>query len=343
MTRRARAGWFAVAASLLLHAAIIGGFREWLPPSPVWVEAPPIEARLVAVVSTPAPVAPPPAAPRRPPARVPVVAEAAPAPEPVPSPAPPATSTESSEAVPPVVAVPEPVAAVPKPESEPIAAAPEVMLVPTAAAALPARIDMRFKVHYGLASGEQTLVWVSEGMHYTVTSVASATGLAGVFYRGQLVQTSRGRITAAGLQPEEFWDQRGERRSSARIEQAENGVHLTLTPAQGAPRHFSHGGGVQDLLSLMFQLALTAPPQGQASYAVFNGKKLREYTFEPRGEVELETALGTLNTLHVVRLADAAGRFEAWLAVDRNYLPVRVLRGDDDGNVVELRVLSIAP
>jgi hypothetical protein len=163
-----------------------------------------------------------------------------------------------------------------------------------------------------------------------------------MFYRGRFVQTSRGRITPRGLVPEEFWDQRGDKRSSARFDAA-SGM-LTLSPAKGAPRHYPYPEGVQDALSLFFQFALTAPPQDrQLGYTVFNGKKLRTYTYDIRGEEVLETALGALRTLRLVRAADGDGRFEIWLAIDRHYLPVRLLRSDDKGNEVELAVRSITP
>ena len=185
-------------------------------------------------------------------------------------------------------------------------------------------------------------MWVNEGERYTVISVAEATGLAGIFYRGRFVQTSRGRITPRGLQPEAFWDQRGNKRSSARFDAAQG--HLALTPAKGATRHFVYQGDVQDVVSLFFQLALTAPPpDGQLIYKVFNGKKLRDYIYEVRGKETLETELGALRTLHLARVADGEGRFEVWLAIDRYYLPVRVLRSDDKGNDVELSLQSIAP
>ena len=225
----------------------------------------------------------------------------------------------------------------------------EPVVDPVAEAALPAlntlppRIDMRFQVRYGIASGEQTLLWVSDGTHYTVTSVAAATGLAGVFYRGRFAQTSSGRVTPQGLQPEEFWDQRGDRRSSARFDAASS--RYTLTPANGAPRHFDTAGqDPQDALSLFFQFALTAPPtETELGYTVFNGRKLRDYVYTVHGEAMLETGLGSLRTLHLVRQRDGDGRFEIWLAIDRHYLPVRVLSSDDKGNEVELRVRSIAP
>ncbi|MHB8983646.1 DUF3108 domain-containing protein, partial [Thiobacillus sp.] len=209
-----------------------------------------------------------------------------------------------------------------------------------AARVLPPRLELRFDVRYGLASGKQSLLWVNEGERYTVSSVAEASGLAGIFYRGRFVQMSRGRLTAQGLQPEEFWDQRGDKRSSARFAAEQ----LTLLPARGAPRHFRYEGTAQDALSLFFQLALDVPASdGQLGYTVFNGKKLREYRYASRGEVVLETALGPLRTLHLERVGAADGRFEVWLAIDRHYLPVRLLRQDEAGDTIELQIQGIAP
>lgn len=329
----------ALAISLLLHVGLLLGALGWsrLP----WTPAPTpplIEARLVAA---PAAKAPPPA---KPPIRSPrpeTVPERAP--EPLPEAA--ATNEMIAETAPDVTALDavDPVIEITEPAVETVAE-PVADTAPEAALnALPPRIDMRFQVRYGLASGEQTLLWVSDGTHYTVTSVAAASGLVGVFYRGRFVQTSRGRITPQGLQPEEFWDQRGDRRSSARFDPAQS--RYTLTLGSGPPRHFdTTGRDPQDALSLFFQFALTAPPtETELTYTVFNGRKLRDYVYTVRGEDMLETGLGTLRTLHLVRQLDGDGRFEIWLAIDRHYLPVRVLRSDDKGNEVELRVQSITP
>jgi len=338
--RRVRPWWLALAASLLLHGSLIGGLEwrlpQWHPPA----EPPPFDAQLVAapppvvpppaaVPPLPAPPAIPPRTPRVAPAELPAAAETEAETE-----AAAIAAADSSAA--PAVRLDEAPAAAPAPVEAPPAAA-----VP-ALNPLPPRLDLHFRVHYGVASGEQTLLWVNEGERYTLTSVAAASGLAGVFYRGRFVQTSRGRITPHGLQPEEFWDQRGGKRSRASFDAA-NGS-LTLIPAKGAPRHFAYQGEVQDALSLFFQLALTAPPpDGRLTYTVFNGKKLRDYSYEVRGEEILQTALGELRTLHLARVAGDDGRFEAWLAIDRLYLPVRVLRSDDKGGTVELSVKSIGP
>jgi len=329
VTRSARLWWLALAGSLLLHAGLLGGLNWTLPLWEDVSEPPPIEARLM----------PPVAVPRPPQAKPP------PRPGPAPQPAPVAPEAiAEAPVIPEIEAAGSPVAPQDEPPgaetapANPDTAGTEETIPPLNP--LPSRLDLRFQVNYGLARGEQTLVWINEGDRYTLTSVAAATGLTGVFYSGRFVQTSRGRITPRGLAPEEFWDQRGDKHSSARFDSASN--TLTVTPAKGAPRHFNYGDDVQDVLSLFFHLALTAPlPDGLLTYTVFNGKKLRNYAYDVRGEETLETGLGALRTLHLVRRSDVDGRFEIWLAIDRHYLPVRILRAEKAGVDGELAILSI--
>lgn len=324
---------------MLLHGGLLGGLDWKLPQWQPLLEPPAFDAQLVSIPATVV-------APRQPisPASNPSTSYH-PAQQGVASPPPqPLDNLDTSVSAPDVV-VAEPsvdvaaVDAVTRVEEAPVTPLP----AGPALNPLPHRLDLRFEVQYGPASGEQTLLWVDEGDgRYTVTSVAAATGLAGLLYRGRFVQTSRGLITSRGLQPEEFWDQRGNKRSSARFNAAKG--LLTLSPEKGEPRHIDYQGDVQDAVSLFFQLVLTAPPSEQRlTYRVFNGKKLRDYTYEVRGEATLETVLGALRTLHLVRIADGDGRFEAWLAIDRHYLPVRVLRSDEKGNEMELRIQSITP
>lgn len=350
---RVRAG-LALAGSLLLHASLVGTVGVTHSP---WHAAPPLPALEVelrsaappaapAVRVVPASVVPAPGAtaPKR---SRPPLERAAPAAEAIaaadsadgedfatPPSAAPAPDETAPRVIAPDVTVPEESPAPPPPEAETAQAA------ALDARVLPSRLELRFDVRYGVASGKQSLLWVNEGERYTLSSVAEASGLAGIFYRGRFVQVSRGRLTAQGLQPEEFWDQRGDKRSSARFDAQQ----LTFLPARGVPRHFSYSTPPQDALSLFFQLALDVPASGgQVGYTVFNGKKLREYRYAPRGEVVLDTALGPLRTLHLERVGDADGRFEAWLAIDRHYLPVRLLRQDEAGNTIELQIQDIAP
>lgn len=329
-------GGVALAVSLLLHGVLLGGLNGLWPAAREPAPPPVFEASLIAP-----PPPPPPVSKSLPKPRPPVPRPAAPPPPaPVPAELPVLATEEPAEPAVPA----EPETAEAAAEAVPVASSSESDSIVESAPPLnplPARIDMRFELRYGPASGEQTLVWVNEGERYTLTSVAAATGLTGLFYRGRFVQTSRGRITAQGLQPEAFWDQRGDKRASARFD-PDSGQGL-WEPARGAPRPFAYPAGMQDALSLFFQLALTAPPAGTVSYDVFNGKKLRRYTYAVRGEETLDTALGALRTLHLARTDAVDERFETWLAIDRHYLPVRVVRSDDDGRVMEMRIRAISP
>ena len=337
MKQRVRPWGLALVGSLLVHACLFAGLTWELPQGSSPIATPPIEMRLIAVAKPLA--APPPVAPTPQPRQA-----VRPTPRPPVTPVPESAAASAAEPkIEPAVASPVPEAAA---AAEPVAH-PEPAPTPPAAPAppplnpLPPRLDLRYRLSYGVASGEQTLVWVNEGEHYTLTSVATASGLAGIFYRGQFVQTSRGRIAPTGLQPEEFWDQRGSKHSRATFDVAQG--LLVLTPDKGAARHFSYQGEVQDVLSLFFQFALTAPPSGgQLTYNVFNGKKLRTYRYDVQGEVLLDTRLGALRTLRLTRAGSGDGQFEIWLAIDRHYLPVRVRRSDEAGEM-ELSILSITP
>ena len=100
--------------------------------------------------------------------------------------------------------------------------------------------------------------------------------------------------------------------------------------------------GLQDVQSLLFQIALTAPPPVDSESAVFTGKKVRNYRYRVKGEEVLDTPMGALRALRMVRIADEdAERFEIWLAVDHDYLPIK-LATEISGYDAEVIVESIA-
>ncbi len=319
----------AVSLSLLLHVLLLTGFDIDLAKLQALSDPPPIEARLVRIE----PDRPPPPAPEarrpKPPAMAPrPVPEAAPEPEPVEAAAPELPVEAPAE--------PQPSAEEPVVNQQPPAET--VTAVPLNH--LPDRIEMTYDIRYGPASGQQTLQWIVADGRYTITSVAGATGLTRMLYSGQLIQTSQGRVTASGLQPEVFWDQRGKKRSSGHFD-FEN---RSLAVSRGSRvEALPLPDDAQDSQSLLFHFALHAPRIRADGYQVFDGRKLRPYYFALRGEETLDTPLGALKTLHLERVnAPEDRRFEVWLAVDLHYLPVRVLRPEEGGMDGELVIRSIA-
>jgi hypothetical protein len=324
----------AIGVSLLLHVAALTGLGIDLPLLQALPESPPIEARLVKIEPAPLPapverVRPPPkrAAPPEPPPP-PVEAEPEPVEAPVPEDS--AVAGVSADAA---TATEQPPA-----EAQPVPAAETAPPIPLNR--LPDRIDLVYELRVGPATGEQTVRWVASDGRYTLNSVAAATGFARLVYSGLLVQTSQGRITESGLQPESFWDQRGSKHSSGRFDFD----NRTLTVSRGgATTTLPLPEGVQDTQSLPFHFALTAPHVGTGVYHVFDGRKLRPYHFALRGEGTVDTPLGALRTLRMERVDGPADRrFEVWLAIDLHYLPVRVMRAEDSGKGGELVIKSIA-
>ena len=152
---------------------------------------------------------------------------------------------------------------------------------------------------------------------------------------------SNGQLTRQGLRPERFegrsigrgqvmaeFDWPGERLSFGRDGKIET---VALPP------------GTQDRLSIMYQF-MFQPPNGREKFdfAMTDGRRLQHYHYAVTRGVEIETPLGRMDTLHLVRQAgpDASGN-EIWLAPDRHFLPVKMVIREDNGTRYEQVVTRI--
>jgi hypothetical protein len=186
--------------------------------------------------------------------------------------------------------------------------------------------------------GRTTHKWRIAQNQYLLTSSTEASGLISLFYSGRYIMTSKGELTADGLQPVSFWIQRGQ--SDNRTESAEfNWPEKTLDYGKGSERHnASITPGAQDQLSAFYQLALTAPHASAVRFALTTGRKFNQYTYQVAGEETLDTALGKLNTQRLSRVTgkvDSNESSDIWLALDYHYLPVRFRLGTRDGEVLD--------
>ena len=320
---RRRLLW-ALAISLALHFLLLIGARIRLPqPAP----EKPLTVKLVALPQAvpPKKIAPPKPHPK--PVHTPAPkAETAPPPTAEPLPAP--TPIETARVEQPAPPAAQPPAPPPKP------------LTP-----LPKRIEIAYTLYKGeqkLNVGRLTTTWQINGTQYTLTSIAEATGLFSLFVRGALIQVSRGELASEGLKPGEFWIQRGQsgnRTDSASFDWA--GQLLRYGPAN-EQRTQPLASGTQDVLSVLFQLALTAPHSGTLDLAVTNGRKFDHYRYRVEGEEMLETPLGTVKAEHLAKADPDGDRLDVWLAADYHYLPVRLKITDKKGDTAEQIVQSIS-
>lgn len=312
---------FAFVASLGFHAAVLLGPGWGLPLSH---EAEP-PTTLDAVIARPAPrveAAPVKAPPKAASAKPRIVAE---------SPA----ATPEAASLPPLeraVATPPPPEPSPAPVTAPAvveAAAP----VP-GKTALPGRGSARFKVtrgEGGFVIGQAIYTWEHDGFRYRLKNLIETTGLAAMFRPVQSLASSEGEVTADGLRPSLFRQERV------------GGVDTASFDWLG--RFVSYAGrrdpivnGTQDLLSMYYQLMLLAPTNGAVEMPIATGRKLETYRFEVLGEVALATPGGERRTIHV-RARGGGDTIEIWLpagdgAITRG-MPLKIRFIDRKGEVFD--------
>ena len=288
---------------------------------------------LVYALAPPPAVAPAPAtAPKRP---------RPPRPVPALSPPPPPAPVEAPAPEP--QAEPE-TAAAPVPEAAPVVAeAPAAPPAPEPVAPPPALIPSSLRLKYGItgdvkglsyqASGE--LLWAHDGQNYEARLEVSA------FLLGSRVQSSRGRITPEGLQPQRFSD-RSRRERITEFDQALGQVRFS----EGAPS-VPLTAGMQDQVSVFMQLAsllasqaASYPPGTELTLQVADYRRAGPWRFVVHEEETLRLPGGEVTTRKVSRIVNPGAdelRVELWLAPSLGWLPARLRISQPSGDTIDQR------
>lgn len=168
---------------------------------------------------------------------------------------------------------------------------------------------------------------------YRIVSESVPVGLAALIQPRSAVLTSIGRITGEGLRPERFEGSRGAndpRRASAEFDWA--AARLTLAH-DGKNDALKLPAGSQDRLSIMYQFMFHAyGDRSELAFPMTNGRKLDHYRYAVSRDVEIETPLGRMKTVHLVKQREPGdSETEIWLAPEHRHLPVRMLIVESDG------------
>lgn len=221
-------------------------------------------------------------------------------------------------------------------ETEPPAVAPPAKLC------LPAQGTIRYRVdrgERGFEIGRSTHSWQIRDGAYRMTAVTETTGLAALLKPLRIEWESRGRVTAAGLQPEHFAIRRNgsETNERADFDWAQMQVKIGNAAAQAL------SPGAQDLLSFHYQLGFLPQPETVTSLTVVTGKKSEVYPLDMLGDEEIKTPAGVFRTLHL--RAPGENATELWLDYDHFMLPVKIRHTDREGDgFVELAVdIQLSP
>ena len=247
-----------------------------------------------------------------------------------------ATNPNPSPEPPLVNSAPEP--AQPEPEPQPL----DIGLVinENAYQFVETDFDVRTKID-GSAVGKASITYnLVDGSHYQLKWLTEGRGLAALIFP-DLLQISEGVVTKTGLQPNKYLYQFGNKADKTRTANFDwpNKI-ATLQTAKGT-QTVDLDEGTQDLLSFMYQFMFVAPLQTM-QIPIATGKKLAIYDYSFEGEVNITSALGELKTMHIVHNGgDSDEKTELWLAIDYQYVPVKIRKIEKNGDVVEMLATRI--
>jgi len=164
---------------------------------------------------------------------------------------------------------------------------------------------------------------------YSIVSELKGRGILALL--PTLRRTSRGRITARGLRPDEFRDQRGPG-WVASVKFDWDAQSLTQE-RKGKSETLRLPANAQDPLSLAYGFAFSPPAAKQFDVVRADGRGLTPFHFKVVGTEKLKLRPGEMLTLHVEKVRDGPRdkSTDIWFASEHDFLPVRVLIVDSDG------------
>jgi len=180
------------------------------------------------------------------------------------------------------------------------------------------------------------------GDQYLIESVTEGVGLAALF--GKRILKSEGVVTNEGLQPKHFEQQQGDNERKAVYADFDWLANQLSMKNKGNVTTEPLAKGTQDVASFPYQWMLFPPKADEVSLPITTGKKQRIYSYKViERDVSLTVDAGPFNTLHLSNVSETSGgnEKEFWLAVERFYLPVKIIMREENGATIEQTLTSI--
>lgn len=203
-----------------------------------------------------------------------------------------------------------------------------------AAPAAPREINATYSAYMnGVSIGTLVERFESGRGNYRIVSESRPSGLAALIQRQPLRFESRGDLTPEGLRPLHF----EARRTAAEPPQVTaefkwREKELAMNN-KGKAESKSLQRGTQDRLSIMYQfMFMPLKDAKHVDFSMTNGRKLDRYRYLVTPDVEIETPLGRMRTLHLVKQRDPDDTVtEIWLSGAHRNLPVKMLIVEKNG------------
>jgi uncharacterized protein DUF3108 len=216
-------------------------------------------------------------------------------------------------------------------------------VLPVATLGAPARhVTVEYEMsRNGMVMAELRETLEHDGAKYRIVSEGKGKGVFALLARGSILRTSEGAIVADGLRPHEYRDRRGDNEASAKFDWS---GRTLVQERKGTSETQPLPERAQDRLSFLWGFSFAAPNGANLDAMVADGRGAPvRYRYAVAGMEKLKTALGEIETLHLVkqREPDDSRQTEVWLALKRDYVPVRVLVVEKDGTRLDQVVTRI--
>ncbi len=193
----------------------------------------------------------------------------------------------------------------------------------------------------GTAEGKANITYhLLNNGQYQLKWLTQPRGLASLVI-SDLLQTSEGMLTTTGLQPSIYvykYGDKADKTYTASFDWQNKKVLLhtsKLDKTEDLPE------GTQDLLSFMYQF-MHVPPLQNMQINIATGRKLASYDYAFEGEEDINVARRDVKTIHIVHTgSDSDAKTELWLAIEYQYIPVKIRKIEKNGKVYELRASRI--
>jgi uncharacterized protein DUF3108 len=207
-------------------------------------------------------------------------------------------------------------------------------------AAPPGSIKVTYEVTAKGMAADAVETVQNDGKTYTIVSETKGRGILATF--GVLNRrTSRGRITPEGLRPDEYRDERPFGWvATAKFDWE---ARTVTQERKGKSETLKMPAVALDPLSLAYTFAFVPPKGKEFDVVRADGRGLTPFHFTVVGNEKLATPLGEMETLHIAKVKDGPDdkATDIWFATERDFLPVRVLVVDKDGERADQVVTRI--
>jgi hypothetical protein len=191
----------------------------------------------------------------------------------------------------------------------------------------PERVEIAYDItRNGTLIAEAFYVLEHDRRTYRITETSKGRGVLALL--GTTRRTSRGTVSADGLRPLEFTDERSGRNTArATFDWRMNTITLQY---KGEPRIEPLPARAHDRLAFVFDFAFAPLRREEVAFDLLDGRGLSRHVYTPAGRERIRTAVGDFEALRFIRAKDEA-RTEIWLASGLSYLPLRILVVEKDG------------